>query len=480
MTALAAELQRLLLPKDPNDERNVFLEIRAGTGGDESALFAGDLFRMYTRYAERNRWQVEIVSESQSELGGYKEVIARIVGQRRLLEAQVRVGRPSRAARAGDRDAGPHPHVGVHGRGDARGRPDRRHRDQSGRHAHRHVPRVGRGRPARQQDRLRGAHHAPADRASSSSARTTARSTGTARRRWRCSRRACSTRSGSERQQKEAAHRKSLIGSGDRSERIRTYNFPQGRVTDHRINLTLYKIDAIMDGDLDELVDRARAGAPGRAARGAWRRNDMKTVAARAVARDAAPRVARVRRDRFRRALSPRPGSARHALHQRRQADRRARGRRGDAAHPAQLPRCYPGLGTWRASRRDTGAFIGWFTLKYIPKTVEVEVGYRLLHEAWGQGFATEGATELVRYGFDDLGLYRIIGLTHRDNVASQRVLQKAGLAGRLGPLLRPAAARVRSAESAARDRRRSRSRRALAQAAASFRSTRRCCSRTC
>jgi RimJ/RimL family protein N-acetyltransferase len=91
--------------------------------------------------------------------------------------------------------------------------------------------------------------------------------------------------------------------------------------------------------------------------------------------------------------------------------------------------RLYPGLGTWRAERRDTGAYIGWFTLKYIPKTVEVEVGYRLLREAWGQGFATEGARELVRYGFEDLGLYRIVGLTHKDNAASQRVLTKAGLA---------------------------------------------------
>ena len=86
------------------------------------------------------------------------------------------------------------------------------------------------------------------------------------------------------------------------------------------------------------------------------------------------------------------------------------------------------GLGTWRASRRDTGAFIGWFTFKYVPDTCEIEVGYRLLHEAWGRGFATEGATELVRYGFDDLGLHRIIGLTHPGNRASQRVLMKAGL----------------------------------------------------
>ena len=91
--------------------------------------------------------------------------------------------------------------------------------------------------------------------------------------------------------------------------------------------------------------------------------------------------------------------------------------------------RLYPGLGSWRASRRDNGRFIGWFSLKYIPRTVEVEVGYRLLPEAWGRGFATEGARELVRYGFDDVGLERIIGITHPDNLASQRVLVKAGLA---------------------------------------------------
>jgi RimJ/RimL family protein N-acetyltransferase len=97
-----------------------------------------------------------------------------------------------------------------------------------------------------------------------------------------------------------------------------------------------------------------------------------------------------------------------------------------------RLPRAYalyPGLGTWRATRRDNGDFIGWFALKYVPGTAEVEVGYRLRHGAWGRGFATEVARELVRYGFDDLGLKRIIGVTHPDNLASQRVLQKIGLA---------------------------------------------------
>ena len=97
-----------------------------------------------------------------------------------------------------------------------------------------------------------------------------------------------------------------------------------------------------------------------------------------------------------------------------------------------RIPRAYwlyPGLGTWRATRRDNGDFVGWFALKYIPGTTEVEVGYRLRYGAWGRGFATEGARELVRYGFDDLGLFRIVGVTHPDNVASQQVLLKAGFA---------------------------------------------------
>jgi RimJ/RimL family protein N-acetyltransferase len=96
-----------------------------------------------------------------------------------------------------------------------------------------------------------------------------------------------------------------------------------------------------------------------------------------------------------------------------------------------RLPRTYaiyPGLGTWRATHRDTGDFVGWFALKYIPGTAEVEVGYRLRYGAWGRGFATEGARELVRYGFDDLGLNRIVGITHPGNVASQHVLQKIGM----------------------------------------------------
>ena len=94
-----------------------------------------------------------------------------------------------------------------------------------------------------------------------------------------------------------------------------------------------------------------------------------------------------------------------------------------------RYPKLYPDLGIWRASRRDNAAFIGWFSLKYAGKSPDVEVGYRLVPEAWGRGFATEGATALLAYGFDDLALHRIIGVTHPDNKASQRVLMKAGLA---------------------------------------------------
>ena len=272
IAALEAELQAALLPKDPNDERNVFLEIRAGTGGDESALFAGDLLRMYVRYAERHRWQTEIVSASQSELGGYKEVIVRIVGQGAYSKLKFESG-GHRVQRVPETEAQGRIHtsactVAVIPEADpiaditinpADIRIDTfRASGAGGQHVNKtdsavRITHLPTGLVVECQDD-RSQHRNRAQAMSVLASRLL-------------------DRERQERQSKEAAHRKSLIGSGDRSERIRTYNFPQGRVTDHRINLTLYKIDAIMDGELDEVVDRARAGVPGRAARRAGGRD---------------------------------------------------------------------------------------------------------------------------------------------------------------------------------------------------------------
>lgn len=252
LVKLESEIQKQLLPKDPNDERNIFLEIRAGTGGDESALFAGNLFRMYSRYAERQGWQVEIISQSLSDIGGYKEIIAKIIGHGAysrlkfesgghrvqrvpVTETQGRVHtstctvavmpeadevsevvlNPSelridtfRASGAGGQHINKtdsavrvtHLPTGIVVE------------CQDGRSQHKNKAQALSVLAARIHDKQMRAHHA-----------------------------------------EQAATRKSLVGTGERSERIRTYNFPQGRVTDHRINLTLYKMDQIMDGDIDEL-----------------------------------------------------------------------------------------------------------------------------------------------------------------------------------------------------------------------------------
>ena len=154
------EMQLMLLPKDKDDDASAVIEVRAGTGGDEAALFAGDLWRMYQRYAQTRGWQVEVISASDGEMGGYKEVVAELKGARRVRPDEVRKRRPPRAARAGDGGLGPHSHVGGDGRGAARaGRGE--HRGQRPGHPHRHVPLAGRRRPARQQDGFGRAHHAP-------------------------------------------------------------------------------------------------------------------------------------------------------------------------------------------------------------------------------------------------------------------------------------------------------------------------------
>ena len=251
---LELDLQRLLLPKDAHDERNVFLEIRAGTGGDESALFAGSLFRMYTRYAERRRWQVEVVSANESELGGYKEVIARIAGAGVYSRLKFESG-GHRVQRVPETEAQGRIHtsactVAVMPEADALEEVEINPADvridtfrasgAGGQHINKtdsavRITHLPTGLVVECQDG-RSQHQNKARAMSVLVARI---------------------RDAQEREQHAqiASTRKSLIGSGDRSERIRTYNFPQGRITDHRINLTLYRIDAIMDGDLDDVID---------------------------------------------------------------------------------------------------------------------------------------------------------------------------------------------------------------------------------
>ena len=255
---LEAELQKLLLPRDPNDERNIFLEVRAGTGGDESALFAAELFRMYARYAERKRWQVEIISESPSDLGGYREIIARIIGNGAYSKLKFESG-GHRVQRVPVTETQGRVHtsactVAVMPEADEVGevvlnpadlRIDTfRASGAGGQHVNKtdsaiRITHLPTGLVVECQDD-RSQHKNKARALAVLAARLKDKQT-------------------REQQSKEAATRKSLIGSGDRSERIRTYNFPQGRVTDHRINLTLYKIAQIVDGDIDDLVDALAA-----------------------------------------------------------------------------------------------------------------------------------------------------------------------------------------------------------------------------
>ncbi len=253
LAQIEAELQQRLLPKDPNDDRNIFLEIRAGTGGDESALFAGELFRMYTRFAERNRWQVEVISQSPSELGGYKEIIAKVIGQGAYSKLKFESG-AHRVQRVPVTETQGRIHtsactVAVMPEADeiadvvlnpADLRIDTYRASGAG------------GQHVNKTDSAIRVTHLPTGivvecQEDRSQHKNKARALAVLAARIK-------DKQIREQQQKTAATRKSLVGSGDRSERIRTYNFPQGRVTDHRINLTLYKIGAIMDGDLFELT----------------------------------------------------------------------------------------------------------------------------------------------------------------------------------------------------------------------------------
>lgn len=247
------ELQKLLLPKDPNDEKNCYLEIRAGTGGDEAAIFSGDLFRMYSRYAENQGWRVEILSQNEGEHGGFKEIISLISGQGVYSKLKFESG-AHRVQRVPETESQGRIHtsactVAVMPEADEMEEININKADlridtfrasgAGGQHVNKtdsavrivHLPT---GLVIECQDE-RSQHK---NRARAMSLLATKL----------------------KQQQEDAAHkslsdeRRSLVGSGDRSERIRTYNYPQGRMTDHRINLTLYSLDAIMQGDLNPVV----------------------------------------------------------------------------------------------------------------------------------------------------------------------------------------------------------------------------------
>jgi peptide chain release factor 1 len=253
LSALELELQSLLVPRDPHDDSNIFLEVRAGTGGDEAAIFAGDLFRMYAKYAESKRWEVEILSESPGEHGGYKEIISRIIGHGAysLLKFESGTHRVQRV-----------PATEAQGRihtsactvailpeleevesieiNPADLRVDTfRSSGAGGQHVNKtdsaiRITHIPTGTVVECQDER--SQHKNRSRAMSL---LKSRLLATER---------------EKQQSAQAQSRKLQVGSGDRSERIRTYNFPQGRVTDHRINLTLYKLDDVMHGGLDELI----------------------------------------------------------------------------------------------------------------------------------------------------------------------------------------------------------------------------------
>jgi len=251
---LELELQKLLLPTDPNDDANIFLEIRAGTGGDEAALFAGDLFRMYSRYAENRRWQTEIVSENQGEHGGYKEIILRIIGPGAYSRLKFESG-GHRVQRVPETESQGRIHTSAC---TVAVMPELAEVEQieinpadlkvdtfrasgaGGQHVNKtdsaiRITHLPTGVVVECQDE-RSQHKNRARAMSLLQSRLYAAE--------------------KEKQHAEqAATRKSLVGSGDRSGRIRTYNYPQGRITDHRINLTLYKLDEITQGDLDQIIE---------------------------------------------------------------------------------------------------------------------------------------------------------------------------------------------------------------------------------
>ncbi len=254
---LELELQTLLLPRDPNDSHNVFLEVRAGTGGDEAAIFAGDLFRMYSRFAERKGWKIEVLNERPGEHGGYKEIISRVAGQDVYGHLKFESG-AHRVQRVPETESQGRIHtsactVAVMPEPEAAEEVEINKADlridtyrasgAGGQHVNKtdsavrltHIPT---GIVVECQDE-RSQHKNRARAMSLLAARIN------------------DVRNNAQ-QQAQADQRRNLVGSGDRSERIRTYNFPQGRVTDHRINLTLYKLDEFVQGDIDQIIGPLR------------------------------------------------------------------------------------------------------------------------------------------------------------------------------------------------------------------------------
>jgi peptide chain release factor 1 len=258
LQTLEVDLQRMLLPKDPDDARPAFVEIRAGTGGDESALFAADLLRMYSRYAENQGWRADIVSESVSELGGYKEVVVRFEGEQVYGALKFESG-GHRVQRVPATETQGRIHTSACTVA-VLAEPDEAEAikiNPSDLRIDTYRASGAGGQHINKTDSAVRITHLPTgivaecqDGRSQHSNKAQALKVLTAR---------IQEKDRAERAAKDAAERKSLIGSGDRSDRIRTYNFPQGRLTDHRINLTLYKLLSIMEGDLQDVVNALQA-----------------------------------------------------------------------------------------------------------------------------------------------------------------------------------------------------------------------------
>ncbi len=252
MEPLELELQKLLLPKDPNDDKNVFLEIRAGTGGDEAAIFSGDLFRMYSKYAETRRWKVEIVSQNDGDHGGFKEIITRIVGQGVYSQLKFESG-AHRVQRVPETESGGRIHTSA---ATVAVLPEAEEVDIEIRSEDIRIDTMrasgAGGQHVNTTDSAVRMTHLPTGTVTIASEKSQHQNRARAMQMMRAKLYDLK-REAIDKERSDA--RKGQVGSGDRSERIRTYNFPQGRMTDHRINLTLYKLAEIVEGELSQVID---------------------------------------------------------------------------------------------------------------------------------------------------------------------------------------------------------------------------------